>query len=188
MQRRVRKAGWLSPVGMIRVVSWNIAKRWQPWHDLVEMARQGEAVVALLQEAGNPPPRLGSGSIRERRFLEAPPERRPPRLCPLVPGRAIVRPGGRPVVPVGSAHQRARGAWHPRERHRDHRCCQGDATRRPSGRCVRCGSYVYPPWMKPHSSIRTSWQIGASDVSAHRIHSDYSALIGPGTESSQRAI
>ena len=43
---------------MIRVVSWNIFKRWQPWHELVEMARQGEADVALLQEAGNPPPDL----------------------------------------------------------------------------------------------------------------------------------
>ena len=43
---------------MIRIVSWNIAKRWPPWHELVEMARQGEADVALLQEAGNPPPDL----------------------------------------------------------------------------------------------------------------------------------
>ena len=43
---------------MIRVVSWNIAKRWQPWRELVEMARQGEADVALLQETGNPPPDL----------------------------------------------------------------------------------------------------------------------------------
>ena len=41
---------------MIRVVSRNIFKRWQPWHELVEMARQGEADVALLQKAGNPPP------------------------------------------------------------------------------------------------------------------------------------
>lgn len=40
---------------MIRVVSWNIFKKWPPWHVLVEMARQGEADVALLQEAGNPP-------------------------------------------------------------------------------------------------------------------------------------
>ncbi len=43
---------------MIRVVSWNIFKKWPPWHVLVEMARQGEADVALLQEAGSPPPDL----------------------------------------------------------------------------------------------------------------------------------
>ena len=40
---------------MIRVVSWNIAKRWEPWRELVEMARRGEVDVALLQEAGSPP-------------------------------------------------------------------------------------------------------------------------------------
>ena len=40
---------------MIRIVSWNIAKRWEPWRELAEMARRGEVDVALLQEAGNPP-------------------------------------------------------------------------------------------------------------------------------------
>ena len=40
---------------MIRIVCWNIAKRGVPWHELVEMARQGEADVALVQEAGDPP-------------------------------------------------------------------------------------------------------------------------------------
>ena len=40
---------------MIRIVSWNIAKRWAPWRELAEMARRGEADVALLQETGSPP-------------------------------------------------------------------------------------------------------------------------------------
>ena len=39
----------------IRVVSWNIAKRDDPWSELAEMASRGEADLALLQEAGNPP-------------------------------------------------------------------------------------------------------------------------------------
>ena len=39
----------------IRVVSWNIARRNDPWRELDRMARQGEADVALLQEAGSPP-------------------------------------------------------------------------------------------------------------------------------------
>ncbi len=39
----------------IRVVSWNIDKRRAPWFALAEMARRGEADLALLQEAGNPP-------------------------------------------------------------------------------------------------------------------------------------
>ena len=33
---------------MIRVVSWNIFKKWPPWHVLVEIARRGDADVALL--------------------------------------------------------------------------------------------------------------------------------------------
>lgn len=40
---------------MIRVVSWNISRRKEPWRELAQMARKGEADVALLQEAGSPP-------------------------------------------------------------------------------------------------------------------------------------
>ena len=40
---------------MIRVVSWNVANRNEPWHWLAKMAERGEADVALLQEAGSPP-------------------------------------------------------------------------------------------------------------------------------------
>ena len=36
---------------MIKVVSWNIAKKHQPWRELIGM----DADVALLQEAGEPP-------------------------------------------------------------------------------------------------------------------------------------
>ena len=38
-----------------RIVSWNIAKRDDPWRELAGMAQRGEAYVALLQEAGSPP-------------------------------------------------------------------------------------------------------------------------------------
>ena len=40
---------------MIKVVSWNIGKREKPWRQLVQMAREGDADLALLQEAGSPP-------------------------------------------------------------------------------------------------------------------------------------
>ena len=39
----------------IKVVSWNIAKRSEPWRELKRMADQGEADLALLQEADDPP-------------------------------------------------------------------------------------------------------------------------------------
>ena len=41
---------------MIKIVSWNIAKRQQPWRDLLEM----DVDVALLQEAGDPPSDISS--------------------------------------------------------------------------------------------------------------------------------
>ena len=40
---------------MINVVSWNIGKQKAPWHELVRMAGDGDADVALVQEAGSPP-------------------------------------------------------------------------------------------------------------------------------------
>ena len=40
---------------MIRVVSWNVDKREKPWRELVRMAGEGGADLALLQEAGSPP-------------------------------------------------------------------------------------------------------------------------------------
>ncbi len=40
---------------MIRIVSWNINRQKEPWRELAGMARRGEADVALLQEAANPP-------------------------------------------------------------------------------------------------------------------------------------
>lgn len=39
----------------IRVVSWNIDKRRDPWFELAGMASRGEADLALLQEAREPP-------------------------------------------------------------------------------------------------------------------------------------
>ena len=40
---------------MIRVVSWNIGKREAPWRELARMASDGDADLALVQEAGSPP-------------------------------------------------------------------------------------------------------------------------------------
>ena len=40
---------------MVKVVSWNIGKREKPWRELVQMASEGAADLALLQEAGSPP-------------------------------------------------------------------------------------------------------------------------------------
>lgn len=54
----------------IRVVSWNIDKRRAPWFALAEMARRGEADIALLQEAGNPPGEIADEFRYENDALE----------------------------------------------------------------------------------------------------------------------
>ena len=45
---------------MVKLVSWNIDKRIPCWHCITKMAGRGEADVALLQEAGEPPDDLGA--------------------------------------------------------------------------------------------------------------------------------
>ena len=43
---------------MIRVVCWNIDRKIEPWKHLVKMKENGEADLAILQEAGQVPGRL----------------------------------------------------------------------------------------------------------------------------------
>ena len=47
---------------------------------------------------------------------------------------------------------------------------------------------MYARYMKSHPSTRTRWQVGASDVSAHRILSDLSAFIGHEDPSTHRIL
>ena len=54
----------------IRVVSWNIARQQDPWFELEEMATRGEADLALLQEAGDPPGEIADRFRYENDVLE----------------------------------------------------------------------------------------------------------------------
>ena len=47
---------------------------------------------------------------------------------------------------------------------------------------------MYARYMKPHSSTGTPWNVGAADVSAHRILSDLSAFIGHETPLKHRIL
>ena len=173
---------------MIRVVSWNIAKRWQPWHELVELARQGEADVALLQEAGSPPSdlahpvRYGDDEFWRDRPYEGRPifDRWP--LVVKLSDRVDVE-WFRAVPPISHLSEHdigisgigtiAAARVTPRGRPED------DAFIAVS---------MYARYMKPHPSTRTRWQVGAADVSAHRILSDISAFIGHEDPSTHRIL
>ena len=173
---------------MIRVVSWNIAKRWQPWHELVELARQGEADVALLQEAGSPPSdlahpvRYGDDEFwRDRPYEGRPIFDRWPLVVKLsdrvdvewfraVPPISYLSEHDIGISGIGTI---AAARVTPRGRPED------DAFIAVS---------MYARYMKPHPSTRTRWQVGAADVSAHRILSDISAFIGHEDPSTHRIL
>ena len=86
---------------MVKVVSWNIGKREKPWRELVQMASEGEADVALLQEAGSPPgaPRGNEAKTQDR--IERP-RHTTPDVADSESGSASV-PTRRTDVPRGAA-------------------------------------------------------------------------------------
>lgn len=154
---------------MIRIVCWNIAKRVEPWRELVEMARQNEVDVALVQEAGDPPEDVApfvfyqneglwdrglvdrwplvvrlSERVDVEWFRQVPPENG---LCENEIGVssigtiAVAR-----VAPLG----------------------------RPDESFIAVS--MYARWMNAYTPGGSSWE--ASDASAHRILSDLSAYAG----------
>lgn len=173
---------------MITIVSWNISKRREPWHKLMEMEQQGKADVALLQEAGDPPGDLAHlvqhGNDEFWRGHEY--EGRPiyDRWCLVVKLSERVDVEWFTAVPpisdlgeqdigvsgigsIAAAKVTPRGA--------------------PEDQAFIAVS-IYARWMKPHPRTRTPWRVGASDVSAHRILSDLSAFIGHEDPSRHRIL
>ena len=173
---------------MIRVVSWNIFKKWPPWRQLVEMARRGEVDVALLQEAGNPPPdlaqplRCGSDEFWKGQQHEGRPiyDRWP--LVVQLSDRVEVE-WFRAVPPISElgAHDIAVSGIGTIA------AARVTPRGRPADEAFIAVS-MYARYMKPHPSTRTSWSVGAPDVSAHRILSDISAFIGHEDPSRHRIL
>ena len=173
---------------MIRVVSWNIAKREAPWNVLEEMARRGDADVALLQEAWDPPPdlaypvRCGADEFWRDRLHEGRPIY--DRWCLVVQlSDRVEVEWFRAVPPISHLGEHdigisgigtiAAARVTPRGRSAD------DAFIAVS---------MYARYIKPHPSTDTSWGVGASDVSVHRILSDIAAFIGHEDPSRHRIL
>lgn len=155
---------------MIKVVSWNIGKRQQPWRELVQMADDGDADLALLQEAGGPPEDLvdridgvNGASWNCRSFDRWP-------LVVKLSDRVTLEPYRR-VAPISDLGEDAIGA--------SDIGTVAAATVIPHGRQDEAFVAVsmYARWLSPHPSTnRSSWIY--SDASAHRIISDLSTFIG----------
>ena len=154
---------------MIKVVSWNIGKRTEPWRELAQMACEGNADLALLQEAGCPPGGLVDRiEYVDRVFWNRQLYDRWPLVVKLS-GRVTVEPY-RQVPPTGDYGEDEIGVSGigtiAAVRVIPHGC-EDEAFVAVS---------MYASWMLAHPSTGSSRWI-YSDASAHRIISDLSAFI-----------
>ena len=165
---------------MIRLISWNIARRSEPWRELVEMARQG-VDVALLQEAGSPPGDLvdlieyQDDVLWNRQLYD-----RWPLVVQLSDRVEVER--FRQVPPISELGERDIGVSGIGT------IAAARVTPRDSPEEAFVAVSMYARWMRPHPSTHSLWRVGASDVSAHRILSDLSAFIGHEDSSKHRIL
>ena len=156
---------------MIRVVSWNINKRQEPWDELVRMARAGDADLALVQEAGSPPGDLVDlVEYDDKVFWNRHLYDRWPLIVKL--SDRITVEQYRQVPPTRDLAEDAIGVSG----------IGAIAAARVTPRDNEGETFVavsmYARWLKPHPSTKSNWRVGCSDASAHRILSDLSAFIG----------
>ena len=170
------------------VVSWNIAKRHEPWRQLLQM----DADIALLQEAGSPPPdvadRVGTGPaehwdshIWNSRWYE---------------GRFDNLYDRWPMVVKLS--DRVEVEWFKQvspisETREDEIAVSGIGTVAaariiPKDAAPFIVVSMYARWIKPHPLANSAWRVGYQDGSAHRIISDLSAFIGSTDPSTHRIL
>ena len=156
---------------MIKVVSWNVGKREEPWRELVRMARDGDADLAVLQEAGNPPGDLVHLlEYQDRVFWNRHLYDRWPLVVKLS-DRIKVKPY-RQVEPISKVREDAIAVSGIGT------IAVAKVTPRNSEEQAFVAVSMYARWLKPHPSTKSSWKVGCSDASAHRIISDLSAFIG----------
>ena len=145
------------------------------------MARDGEADLALLQEAGRPPgDAVGRVEYEDSVFVE------PDVVRPLAGGREAVQSRHDRAVPAGSAYQQPGG---------DAIGVSGIGTIA-AARVIPRGSEaeafiaasMYAAWLDPHPSAKTSWMDTYADASAHRILSDLSVFISPTNRTKHRIL
>ncbi len=168
---------------MIRLVSWNIAKRHEPWRELIKM----DADVALVQEGAQPPENVSGIDIGPQESYDSHHwnsdwwRDRWPHLLERWP--MVVKLSDRvdvewfkQVAPISLISV-------------DEIAVSGIGTITAARITPKDGSIepfvvvsMYARWLSPHPSTGSSWIY--ADASAHRIISDVSTFIGsenPGT-------
>ena len=149
----------------VTIVSWNIARRSQPWRVLDER----DADIALLQEASKPPP-----EVAQRIDVDPAP------WC--TPGKDAIRPWRTAIARLS---ERVRVEWIETRSFEDATASALPVSRPGTLTAAHvCAADIepflvvslYALWSRPHSSAGGHWIV--SDASAHCVVSDLSALIG----------
>ena len=169
------------------VVCWNIAKRWEPWRQLVEM----DADVALLQEAAMPPAdvaeRVDTGpdehwdsNVWNSRWWEGRFENLYDRWSMVVKLSDRVEVDWfKQISPIGGMAE-------------DEIAASGIGTiaaarvKPTDGSAPFIAVSMYARWVTPHPDVHSNWIY--QDGSAHRIISDLSAFIGSTDPSTHRIL
>ena len=150
---------------MIKIVSWNIAHRPEPWRHLLDMG----ADLALLQEAAEPPP-----EIAERIAVNPGPWHTAGADANRLWRAAIAKLSDRVRVEWIEAKTIEAATLGELAVSQLGTLAAG-TVRPPDGEPFVLVS-MYAPWSSPHASTGSGWIV--SDASAHRVVSDLSAFIG----------
>ncbi len=187
----------------LTVVSWNIARRREPWHQLLQM----DADVALLQEAVPPPDDLVA-----LQDATLPPVKEPSHLN-IGPREAWDshswnsdwwRERGFPLFDrwpmVVKLSDRVEIEWFKQVGptgwpEHDEIAVSGIGTITAARITPIDGSTepfiaasMYGRWLGSHPSVKTSWTFGYADSSVHRVISDLSAFIGNANPKTHRIL
>ena len=155
----------MNGLSMVRIISWNIAQRKEPWRTLVDT----DADIALLQEATEPPDDI-AGMIEVN---PAPWE---------TVGAGKNRPWRTAIVKLTDAIE---VKWHEAKPPSEARMGElavsrmgtiAAATVTPSSGEPFIVASMYALWESPHNSTGSSWIY--ADASVHRLISDLSAFVG----------
>ena len=166
---------------MINVVSWNIGKQKAPWHELVRMAGDGDADVALVQEAGSPPRDVVDlVDYDDHVFWDRHLYDRWPLVVKL--SDRITVTSYRHVPPISDLTEDTIGVSGIGT------IAAAKVTPRDSENEAFIVVSMYARWLKPHPSTKSRWSVGCSDASAHRIISDLSAFIGHSNPTKHRIL
>ena len=173
---------------MIRIVSWNIAKRPAAWRELCTM----DVDVALLQEAGNVPSDVAHA------VDDGPRESWDPQVWNADYGSRWSTGLSERWCKIVKLSDRVEVEWFKQVSpismpEKDEIAVSGIGTIAVARITPHQGqSFIvvsmWARWMLPHISTDSKWRIGMPDVSAHRILSDVSGFIGDYDPSTHRIV